>query len=102
MKPASPVIVGLEQYEIKFGEGQPEYQVLPALRSSTPEHAVMSRWEPTRQMIANGADIFVSVWTFGNSYPPTLVRVLNKNSSPDYFREELQLDKYKSLGRANA
>jgi hypothetical protein len=95
MKPASPVVVGLEPYEVKFGEGQPEYQVLPALRGPAPEHAVMSRWEPTaeeRQMIANGADVFVSIWTFGNPYPPTLVRVMNKNSSPRVILEEMRLD----------
>ncbi len=105
MKPASPVIVGLEQYEIKFGDGQPEYQVLPALRSTTPEHAVLSRWEPSpeeRLMIANGADIFVTVWTFDHLYPPTLVRVMNKNSSPKLISDELQLDKYKYLGRSSA
>jgi hypothetical protein len=105
MKPASPVIVGLERYEIKLGEGQPEYQVLPALRSTTPEHAVMSRWEPSpeeRQMIAKGADIFVSIWTFDNLYPPTLVRVMNKNSAPKVISDELQLGKYKTLGRASA
>ena len=95
MKPVSPVIAGLEPYEVKFGEGQPEYMVLPALRSPGPEHAVMSRWELTpeeRLMIANGADIFVSIWTFGNPYPPTQVRVMNKNSSPRVIAEEMRLD----------
>jgi len=95
MKPSSPVIVGLEPYEIIFGEAQPEYQPLPALRSAGPEISVMSRWELTpeeREMIANGADIFVSVWTFGRPYPPTLVRVMNKNSSPKVIKEEMRLD----------
>lgn len=94
MGPKSPVIVGLEDFETRFGEGQPQYQVLPALVSRGPEHAVLSRWEPTpeeRLMIANGADIFVSVWTFDNVYPPTLVRVLNKNSDPEFMKRELNL-----------
>jgi hypothetical protein len=92
MEPKSPVIIGLEKHEIRFGEGQPQYQVLPALVSSGPERAVMSRWEPTpeeRLMIANGADIFVSVWTFDNLYPPTLVRIMNKATDPELIKREM-------------
>jgi hypothetical protein len=95
MKPTSPVITGLEPYEIVFGAAQPEFQPLPALRSAGPRFEVMSRWEPTpeeRQMIANGADIFVSIWTFGARYPPTLVRVMHKDTSPKLIKEEMALD----------
>ena len=95
MKPCSPVVSGLERYEVIFGRLQEEYQPLPALRSAGPEVAVMSRWEPTpeeRLMIANGADVFVSVWTFGTAYPPTMVRVMNKNTSPALIKAEMRLD----------
>jgi len=95
MQNESPVIIGLEPYELVFGAQQREYEPLHALRSPLPEAAVMSRWEPTpeeRQMIADGADIFVSIWTFGLPYPPTLVRVMNKNQHPDQIRREMRLD----------
>ena len=99
MLPKSPVVVGLEPYEINFGGpdvGQPQYMPLPALRSAGPERVVMSRWELTpveREMIANGADVFVSIWTFGDPYPPTSLRVLNKTSNPEYFKTDMQLDR---------
>jgi hypothetical protein len=95
MNPASPVVAGLESYETIFGEKQPEYVALPALRGAAPEHAVMSRWELTkeeREMIANGADIFVSIWTFGGLYPPTHVRVMNKNTDATIIKAEMRLD----------
>lgn len=82
-EPKSPVIVGCEALEHVFGADQPEYVPLPALRS--PDGIVTSRWEFTdeeRQMIANGADVFVSVFTFNKPYPPTRVQVLYKESDP--------------------
>ncbi len=100
MLPKSPVVVRLEPYEVNFGGpdvGQPQYMPLPALVSGGPERAVMSRWELTpaeREMIANGADVFVSIWTFGHPYPPTVVRVLSKTSNPEYFKEEMELDRW--------
>ena len=96
MENKTPVIVGLEPYEIIFGSSQPEYALLHALRGPMPHYEVMSRWEPTpdeRQMISNGADVFVSIWTFGGPYPPTLVRVFNKKDCAEYIKAEMQLDR---------
>jgi hypothetical protein len=78
MKPISPVVSGLEPYEIHFGVEQPEYEPLPALRTKGPHYDVMSRWQPTdeeRKLIAAGADIYVTQRTFGNSYQATVVVV---------------------------
>ncbi len=95
-KPKSPVIEGLEPYEVVFGDpdiGQPQYIPLPALRS--PEGQVMSRWELTneeRLWIANGADVFITIHTFNEPYPPTSVTILNKSSSAEHFRNTMRLD----------
>jgi len=83
-EPKSPVVVGLEQHETTFGgraAGQPQYVGLPALVSRDPERRVLSRWEFTpeeREMIAAGADVYISLMTFGSPYQPTSVFVANK------------------------
>lgn len=88
-EPKTPVIVGLEQHELVIGgpqNGQPQYLPLYALRS--PDGRVMSRWELTpeeREMIANGADVFITIHTFNQPYPPTEVMVRNKGS--EYLAE---------------
>lgn len=73
-QPVSPVIPGLEPYEIVFGPNQPDVIPLPALRGSAPTYSVISRWrftEEERQAIAQGADIFIIQETFGHSFQPT-------------------------------
>lgn len=73
MRPASPVVEGLEQFEFKFGANQPEYLPLPALVGKLPEVNVISRWELTdeeREQVAAGADIYVSQATFGDLFHP--------------------------------
>jgi hypothetical protein len=78
MTPTSPVVEGLEPFEFKFGASQPEYQPLPALVGNRPDVNVISRWEPTaeeRQMIADGADIYVVQTTFGDLFHPINVAV---------------------------
>jgi len=78
MKSVSPVVPGLEQFELKIGgpeNGQPEYQTLTALRGT--DGRVMSRWHLTpieRQAIAEGADLMLTLKTDG-LYPPTLIQV---------------------------
>lgn len=83
-EPKSPVIVGLEKHEITFGGpavGQPQYMALPALVSNDDQRRVLSRWEFTpeeREMIANGADLYISLTTFYHPYQPTTVFIANK------------------------
>jgi hypothetical protein len=53
---------------------------LPALVSRDEKRRVLSRWELTpeeREMIANGADIYIALSTFGTAYQPTTVFVHN-------------------------
>jgi hypothetical protein len=95
MFPQSPVVEGLEPYEIVLGESQAEYLPLPVLRSPAPHYATMSRWQPSpeeRKLIAEGADIFLTVYTFGNNYPPTMIEVMRSTADPDLIRERLNLD----------
>jgi hypothetical protein len=81
MKPESPVVVGLEKHESFKGgprAGQPQYMELPCL--FTQDGGIVSRWEPTeeeRKWIAEGCDIFLTIFTDG-PYPPTRVEVLTK------------------------
>ena len=77
-EPVSPVVPGLEPFEIVFGKDQPEYRPLPALRGRRPYYAVMSRWQLTaeeRKQIAEGADLYISQMTFGRPFHPELIVV---------------------------
>lgn len=47
MKPVSPVIPGLESYEILLAKDQPQYQPLPTLVVEGDERRMISRWEFT-------------------------------------------------------
>lgn len=74
LKPKNgPVVAELESLEIVFAKDQPEYPPLRALRSTAPRGNVLTRWAPTQQQrecIAHGADIFLSLSTFGNPLQP--------------------------------
>jgi hypothetical protein len=94
-QPVSPVVVGLEPYEIVLGKDQPEYLPLPVLRSAAPYYSHLSRWKLTpeeRMLIAEGADVYVTISTFGQSYPPTAVTVMRAEGGADEIRESMQLD----------
>lgn len=80
MNAVSPIIKGLEGLEVKFGGedvGQPEYNVLPVLGGR--QGQITSRWtftEQERKDIAEGADVFLTLYT-KHSCPPTRLEVLN-------------------------
>ena len=68
MKPITPVIPGKAVPVTVFGEGQPQYQPLPALRCNDEAHTVVSRWRLTfaeRIRVAIFGDIWLSLMTFG-------------------------------------
>jgi hypothetical protein len=71
MKPVSPVLgEAFADREIVIAKDQPEYMPLPAIRSDN--GVVLTRWKLTdgeRQAVTDGADIFLSVWTFGSIQP---------------------------------
>jgi hypothetical protein len=92
MKPVSPVAPGSEAAEVIFAKDQKEYIPLPTLRLSTPQVPVISRWELTkdeRASIASGADVVLTLWTFGQPLQPVLLEVCQKDEYPHMVRYHL-------------
>lgn len=95
--PVSPVVKGLEMFELTFGGGknnQPEYKPLPSLRGNG---CITSRWTFTpdeRQAIANGGDILLTLWT-GGICPPQrmLVTTPGEEMNPAEMANILELVK---------
>ena len=78
MQPASPVIPGLEDREVVYAKDQPEYLPLPSLRTKSGH--VVARWALTdeeRALIAEGADVFLTLWTFNHPLQPCSLSVIN-------------------------
>jgi hypothetical protein len=89
MKAVTPVIPGAEHLEQRLGKNQPEYDELPALPVqfqlpsssapvgfSTTADGVVTRWKFTdeeRRRIADGADLFLTVLTFGQRFQPVML-----------------------------
>lgn len=89
---AGPVVDGLEAHEVVYAKNQPEYNALRTLRSNTAEGRVLSRWSPTaeqRQALAEGADIFLELLTFGNPLQPILMSV--GEMGPEFVTREFAL-----------
>lgn len=87
-----PVVDGLEAHEVVYAKNQPEYNPLRTLRSNTKECRVLSRWSPTpeqRQALAEGADIFLELLTFGNPLQPILMSVGEMGT--EFVRESFKL-----------
>lgn len=103
LKPANrPVIDGLEEYEFVMAKDQPEYIPLRCLPGNTPQGERLSRWTLTpaqRQAIANGADIFLELWTYNHPMNPIRIAV-SDNPNPDFFRHEYKLPE-KETSRAD-
>lgn len=79
-----PVIEGLEAHEIVFGKEQPQYRPLRGLVNRTfgdtevNKGEVLTRWtltESQRVAVAQGADIYIEVSTFGLPLQPLRVAV---------------------------
>lgn len=88
-----PVIAGLEMFEHVYAKDQPEYIPLRTLVSRTGDGKVMSRWTLTadqRRDIANGADIFLTLMTFGQSLQPITLSI-GDGLNPEYFQHEFNL-----------
>jgi len=71
-----PVIDGMEHLEVTYAKNQPEYIPLRTLRNNAdidPYVPVVSRWTLTpeqRKLVADGADIFLELSTFGGPLSP--------------------------------
>jgi hypothetical protein len=102
-----PVIPGLEGQEIVYAKDQPQYLPLRTLRTSNYERDVISRWTLTdeqRQAVAQGADIFLSLRTFGNPLQPILIAV-SDSPQPEEFgirKESVFLEATKEPEQAKA
>lgn len=98
MDTISPVIEGLEGYEIVLGgknADQPDQAEIAALRS--PEGIVMTRWaftEEERRAIAAGEDLFVSTLTFNKPFQALKIEV-GMQHRPETIKREMRLvDEY--------
>lgn len=63
-----PVLIGEDQWEVAYARDDKEYRPIKALRGSSVEVPVLSRWSPTKEQrlaIADGKDIFLRLLTFG-------------------------------------
>ena len=89
MTPVSPVAPGSAEAEVTYAKDQQEYLPLPTLRLDTPQVPVISRWrltEDERKAIAEGADVVLTLWTFGNPLQPILLEVCAEDEYPHMVR----------------
>lgn len=95
LKPSEmPVIPGFEDQEIVYAKDQPQYIPLRTLRSPNADAAVLSRWTFTaeqRKAVADGADIFLELMTFGLPLQPIRIAVSDKPTAADMIRCGFQL-----------
>jgi hypothetical protein len=87
-----PVFEGLEHKEVVYAKDQPQYRPLRTLVSSGEDRKVISRWTLTdeqRIAVANGADIFLTLATYGSPLQPILMAVSSGNIDPKVVRTEL-------------
>ncbi len=72
------VIDGLEKKEIVYAANQPQYNPLRTLVGDGSDRRVLSRWSPTpeqRKSIAEGADVYLQLLTFGQPLQPIIMFV---------------------------
>jgi len=88
-----PVVDGLEKHEVVYAKNQPEYIPLRCLRANTGMSEVLSRWTLTpeqRKMVAEGADIFLELSTFGA--PLHSIRItVSADPEPWFFEQRMKL-----------
>jgi hypothetical protein len=90
MTPVSPVIPGMEGLDVIYAKDQPEYNPLPTVRSS--DGKVTSRWAFTpaeKEAIANGAELYLTLWTFGQPLQPVLMAIANESQANNYLASVL-------------
>lgn len=92
--------INFEGANVMFAKNQPEYRPLPAIRGEGVEVPVTSIWKPTdeeRKQIAEGANIGLSVFTFGGPLQPQLMFVSTAKELPETcgicsYRDQCQYD----------
>jgi hypothetical protein len=95
IRPADrPIVDGLDHLEVVYAKNQPEYLPLRTLCSGSPDRRVTSRWTLTpdqREAVAEGADIFLTLLTYGGSVHPVMMAVA-KEPTEDMVRHNFQLE----------
>lgn len=84
-----PVVEGMEAEEVVYAKYQPEYIPLRTLRGEGKMTPVISRWsftENQRKLIAEGADIFLELSTFGNPLQPIRIAISDGKLHNDWVR----------------
>lgn len=97
MEPQSPVVPGLEPYEIVYAKDQPQYLPLPVLRS--PKGVVLSRWklsDEERAAIAEGADLYLSMHTDFQPLQPIALQVA-RAPDPEQIEHDWELKRELSM-----
>lgn len=103
-KGASPVVAGLEGYERKAAETQPQYETLPVLVGfyGSSGKITTARWELTereREMIADGADVYVQIIQAKTDFlAPSRVLILRKDCDSSLAEKGLLLNDEEALG----
>src|SRR6266446_8504456 len=90
-----PVIDGFEQEEHVYAETQPQYIPLRTLISADEQHRVLSRWNFTaeqRKAVAEGADIFLELSTFGKPLQPIRMAVSDGVFDPEWVKVNVLSD----------
>ena len=90
MEPVSPVMPGSKVIEVVYGKNQPEYNPLPAVYLDTPSRPVLSRWrltEEERKAVTEGADIVLTLLTFGTQLTPSHLQVVMPDEMPVFVEE---------------
>lgn len=85
-----PVFEGLEGEEVIYAEDQPQYIPLRTLVSKTPERCVISRWSLTdaqRKKIADGGDLFLMLYTFGQPLQPINLAIGDGKEDREWVRK---------------
>ena len=95
LQPAQgPVIGNLGEHEVVYAEDQLEYHALRTVQSKTAERSALSRWTLTpsqRKAVAEGADIFLEVMTFGSPLQPIRLAVCDA-ADESTFAEIIRID----------
>jgi hypothetical protein len=84
-----PVFDGLEDKEVVYAKEQPQYIPLRTLVSAGPDRKVYSRWTLTaeqRKRVADGADVFLELLTFGHPLQPIRMAIADGNESVEWVR----------------
>jgi hypothetical protein len=81
---------GSEAIEVVYAKDQPDYNPLPAVYLDTPSRPVLSRWRLThdeRVSVAAGADIVLTLLSFGQPLTPSHLQVCMPDEMPVFVEE---------------